>query len=116
MEHIETRRDLAAVLRWTARLNMHEGIANHYSAAISNDGTQFLMNPYGVHWSKMRASEPQATRRSSQSMRHGATQRHEPLSPSIPMEPTMAGKIRILLPSLNVGGGITGGKVDSSKS
>ena len=57
MENFETRCDLAAVLRWTARLNMHEGIANHYSVATSDDGSRYLMNPYGVHWSKMRASD-----------------------------------------------------------
>jgi len=57
MEHVESRRDLAAVLRWTARQNMHEGIANHYSLAVSDDGSKFLMNPYGVHWSQMRASD-----------------------------------------------------------
>lgn len=53
----EARRDLAAALRWTERLNMHEGIANHYSLAVSDDGRQFLMNPYGVHWSQMKASD-----------------------------------------------------------
>lgn len=57
MNHIEERRDLAAVLRWTARLNLHEGIANHYSLAVSEGNTQFLINPYGVHWSKMCASD-----------------------------------------------------------
>jgi ribulose-5-phosphate 4-epimerase/fuculose-1-phosphate aldolase len=57
MDHIEERRDMAAAFRWTARLNMHEGIANHYSLAISDDGSRFLMNPYGRHWSKMRASD-----------------------------------------------------------
>ncbi len=57
MEHLEERRDLAAALRWTARLNMHEGIANHYSLAVSNDGRRFLMNPYGRHWSRMRAGD-----------------------------------------------------------
>lgn len=57
MDHIEERRDLAAALRWTARLDMHEGIANHYSLAVSDDGATFLMNPYGRHWSKMRASD-----------------------------------------------------------
>ncbi len=57
MERFEIRCDLAAVLRWTARLNMHESIANHYSVAVSSDGARFLMNPYGVHWSKMRASD-----------------------------------------------------------
>lgn len=53
----EARCDLAAVLRWTARENMHEGIANHFSYAVSDDGQQFLMNPYGVHFSKMKASD-----------------------------------------------------------
>jgi len=37
--------------------HVHEGIANHFSYAISDDGQQFLMNPYGVHFSKMRASD-----------------------------------------------------------
>jgi len=57
MDQSRARADLAAALRWTARLNMHEGIANHYSLAVSPDGARFLMNPYGRHWSKMRASE-----------------------------------------------------------
>ena len=53
----EARRDLAAVFRWTARESMHEGIANHFSCAVSEDGQQFLMNPYGVHFSKMKTSD-----------------------------------------------------------
>lgn len=57
MEHLEARRDLAAALRYTARLGMHEGIANHYSLAVSEDGRRFLMNPYGRHWSMMRARD-----------------------------------------------------------
>jgi ribulose-5-phosphate 4-epimerase/fuculose-1-phosphate aldolase len=57
MTHAEARADLAAALRWTARLDMHEAIANHYSLAVSDDGKRFLMNPYGRHWSKMRASD-----------------------------------------------------------
>lgn len=57
MEHLEERRDLAAALRYTARLGMHESIANHYSLAVSDDGQRFLMNPYGRHWSMMRASD-----------------------------------------------------------
>lgn len=51
------REDLAAAFRWTARLNMHEGIANHFSLAVSDDGADFLLNPFGVHFSKMRASD-----------------------------------------------------------
>jgi len=53
----QARVDLAAVFRWIARLNMHEGIANHFSAAVSADGTKFLMNPRGRHFSQVRASE-----------------------------------------------------------
>jgi ribulose-5-phosphate 4-epimerase/fuculose-1-phosphate aldolase len=53
----EARRDLAAVFRWIARESMHEGIANHFSFAVSDDGQQFLMNPYGVHFSRMKASD-----------------------------------------------------------
>jgi len=51
------RADLAACFRWTARLDMHEGIANHFSYAVSADGTKFLLNPYGRHFSQMRASD-----------------------------------------------------------
>ena len=34
----EARCDLAAIFRWTARESMHEGIANHFSYAVSDDG------------------------------------------------------------------------------
>jgi len=53
----EARVDLAAVFRWTARLNMHEAVANHFSLAVSDDGTQFLVNPHGRHFSRITASE-----------------------------------------------------------
>jgi ribulose-5-phosphate 4-epimerase/fuculose-1-phosphate aldolase len=49
----EARCDLAAIFRGSARESMHEGIANHFSYAISDDGQQFLMNPFGIHFSKM---------------------------------------------------------------
>lgn len=53
----EQRMDLAAALRWAARNNWHEAIANHFSFAISSDGSHFIMNSYGRHWSKMRSSD-----------------------------------------------------------
>lgn len=64
-----TRVDLAAAFRWAARLGMHESIANHFSATVSDDGKRFLLNPVGAHFSRIRASElllldatdPQAT-------------------------------------------------------
>jgi len=52
-----TRADLAAAFRWAARLNLHEATANHFSAAVSSDGSQFLLNPRGRHFSQVRASE-----------------------------------------------------------
>jgi len=56
-EHQEIQADLAAAFRWAARLKFHEGVANHFSVAISEDGSQFLMNPNQVHFSRVRASE-----------------------------------------------------------
>jgi ribulose-5-phosphate 4-epimerase/fuculose-1-phosphate aldolase len=52
-----TRRELAAAFRWAARLGYHEATANHFSAAVSDDGRQFLLNPRGRLFSRMRASE-----------------------------------------------------------
>ena len=42
--HYEDRVNLAAVFRMTARLDMHEAVANHFSYAVSDDGSQFLVN------------------------------------------------------------------------
>lgn len=51
------RIDLAAAFRWFARLGMHEAVANHLSLAVSADGSQFLMNPRGRHFARVRASD-----------------------------------------------------------
>jgi ribulose-5-phosphate 4-epimerase/fuculose-1-phosphate aldolase len=51
------RVDLAAVFRWFARLNMHESVANHLSAAVSADGAKFLINPRGRHFSRICAGD-----------------------------------------------------------
>lgn len=55
--HMEERVDLAAAFRWTAREGMHEGVANHFSLAVSDDGTRFLINPFGRHFARIRASD-----------------------------------------------------------
>ena len=57
MTHWPERVDMAAAFRWTARLNMHEGVANHFSLAINDDGTRFLMNPNQMHFSRIKASD-----------------------------------------------------------
>ena len=51
------RASLAAAFRWAVRFNWHEGIANHFSLAVSDDSSRFLMNPAGRHFSRIRASE-----------------------------------------------------------
>ena len=51
INYLNERQDLAAAFRWTARLNMHEAVANHFSLAINDSGTEFLMNPYQMHFS-----------------------------------------------------------------
>jgi ribulose-5-phosphate 4-epimerase/fuculose-1-phosphate aldolase len=57
LEESRLRIDLAAAFRWAARLNLHESIANHFSVALSDNGRQFLLNPVGKHFSRMRASD-----------------------------------------------------------
>ena len=53
----QIRIDLAAALRLSAKLGMHEAVANHFSAAVSEDGKSFLLNPKWVHFSKVKASD-----------------------------------------------------------
>lgn len=57
MQHWQERVDLAAAFRWTARLNMHEAVANHFSLATNEDGTKFLMNPNQMHFERIKASD-----------------------------------------------------------
>ncbi len=57
LTHWEERVDMAAAFRWTVKLNYHEAVANHFSLAVNEDGTQFLMNPNQVHFSRIRASD-----------------------------------------------------------
>ena len=56
LNFLSERKDLAAAFRWTARLNMHEAVANHFSLAINADGSEFLINPNQMHFSKIKAS------------------------------------------------------------
>ena len=53
--HWDERVDLACAFRWAVRYNMHEGVANHFSLAVSDDGSQFLLNPNATHFSRVRA-------------------------------------------------------------
>ena len=53
------RVDLAAAFRLAARHGWHESVANHFSASVSDDGKQFLINPRWRHFGAIRASELQ---------------------------------------------------------
>jgi ribulose-5-phosphate 4-epimerase/fuculose-1-phosphate aldolase len=47
------RNDLCAALRSASRLNLGEGICNHFSLALPGAPGQFLINPQGLHWSEI---------------------------------------------------------------
>ena len=53
----QERIDLAAAFRLCARENMHEAVANHFSMAVSEDGSQFLVNPRLMHFARIRAKD-----------------------------------------------------------
>ncbi|WP_324753868.1 class II aldolase and adducin N-terminal domain-containing protein [Roseovarius sp. Pro17] len=57
IHHWPARCQMAAAFRWTARLNMNEAVANHFSLAVNEDGTQFMMNPDQAHFARIRASD-----------------------------------------------------------
>ena len=57
MKKLEMLNDLAAVFRWTARLNMHEGIANHFSVCLPDSNADFYVNGSGMHFSTIKASD-----------------------------------------------------------
>jgi ribulose-5-phosphate 4-epimerase/fuculose-1-phosphate aldolase len=49
------RVDLAAAFRLAVRMDLHEGVCNHFSLMLP-DGKRFLLNRYGLHWSEVTAS------------------------------------------------------------
>ena len=57
MKRLEILNDLAAVFRWIARLNMHEGIANHLSVCLPESNESFYVNGSGMHFSTIKASD-----------------------------------------------------------
>jgi len=57
MSTIEILKELAAVFRWTAKLNMHEGVANHFSVCLPDSNGSFYVNGTGMHFSKIKASD-----------------------------------------------------------
>ena len=57
IEYWQERVDMAAAFRWTERLNFHEAVANHFSLAVNDEGTEFLMNPNQMHFARVKASD-----------------------------------------------------------
>jgi ribulose-5-phosphate 4-epimerase/fuculose-1-phosphate aldolase len=51
------RIDLAAAFRLAVEFDWHESVGNHFSAAVSQDGKRFLINPRCKHFSQIRASD-----------------------------------------------------------
>ncbi len=51
----DLRVDLAAAFHLAVANNLHEAIANHFSALLP-DGQHFLVNPFGLHFSEITAS------------------------------------------------------------
>lgn len=62
VDHPETvedrlRAELAAALHLAVKHDWHEGVANHFSVAVSEDGQKFLMNPRWKHFARTRAAD-----------------------------------------------------------
>jgi ribulose-5-phosphate 4-epimerase/fuculose-1-phosphate aldolase len=53
----EARIHLAAALRMAALHELEEGIDNHFTMTVPGRAGQYLILPYGLHWSEARASD-----------------------------------------------------------
>jgi ribulose-5-phosphate 4-epimerase/fuculose-1-phosphate aldolase len=51
----QARIDLAAAFRLAVRMDLHEGVCNHFTLMLP-DAKRFLLNAYGLHWSEVTAS------------------------------------------------------------
>lgn len=55
-EH-QARVDLAAAHRLAVHYGYHEGIDNHFTLLLPGHTDRFLLAPFGLHWSEVRASD-----------------------------------------------------------
>ena len=51
--HTTLRRELAAAFRLAEKFGYSEGICNHFSVCVPETEEQYLINPYGLHWSEL---------------------------------------------------------------
>ena len=53
----QARVDLAACYRLAAHFGLNEGIDNHFTLLVPGHADRFLLAPFGLHWSEVRASD-----------------------------------------------------------
>jgi ribulose-5-phosphate 4-epimerase/fuculose-1-phosphate aldolase len=53
----QARVDLAACYRLAAHFGLNEGIDNHLTVLVPGHTDRFLLAPFGLHWSEVRASD-----------------------------------------------------------
>jgi ribulose-5-phosphate 4-epimerase/fuculose-1-phosphate aldolase len=53
----QARIDLAACYRLAAHFHLNEGIDNHLTMLVPGHDDRFLLAPFGLHWSEVRASD-----------------------------------------------------------
>lgn len=53
----QVRVDLAAAHRLAVHYGYHEGIDNHFTALVPGHVDRFLLAPFGLHWSEIRARD-----------------------------------------------------------
>jgi ribulose-5-phosphate 4-epimerase/fuculose-1-phosphate aldolase len=53
----QARIDLAACYRLAAHFGLNEGIDNHLTLLVPGHSDRFLLAPFGLHWSEVRASD-----------------------------------------------------------
>jgi ribulose-5-phosphate 4-epimerase/fuculose-1-phosphate aldolase len=53
----QARVDLAACYRLAAHFGLNEGIDNHLTILVPDHTDRFLLAPFGLHWSEVRASD-----------------------------------------------------------
>jgi ribulose-5-phosphate 4-epimerase/fuculose-1-phosphate aldolase len=57
LSHAQARVDLAACHRLADHFGLNEGIDNHMTMLLPGHGDRFLLAPFGLHWSEVRASD-----------------------------------------------------------
>jgi ribulose-5-phosphate 4-epimerase/fuculose-1-phosphate aldolase len=55
--YTQARVDLAACYRLAAHFGLNEGIDNHLTLLVPGHSDRFLLAPFGLHWSEVRASD-----------------------------------------------------------